>query len=281
MELKLIKGFDMLNLAHNTYLEIKRSWFLIFVVVLAFFGALLTTWMDIVFFYEHYSQWFLNAMLFVLGGMLGIGKFLFGLVAVFAQAPLERKLRKLAVAIFLFLSIVSLVVGFSIFDERFKARKAIVKSSIAKMQVINKSIEDRTSVLESLILAQKIDLENHYLTRSRSYNAKISLENNYLIRAESYNEKIDLESSRISELLRTREKIKGSDLSFLPVLDMYNSMIPLGLELWQKIITVLFGIVLDLAGFFLLYLIFEVSKESVPFRSNVVNIGASHKRSSI
>ena len=255
MELKLTKGFNMFNLMHNTYSEVKRSGFLIFVVILAFCGAILSTW-----FYGrgfNGNLWFM----FALGACLGIGKFSFGISAIFAQSPLETKIRKFAVVAFLLLSIISLIAGIMIFDQNIKERKAIVNSACEEADKIKKSIEDQFSILEGLISQHKIEMRSNYFTRADSTYSKIREEN-----------------EKINVLRRSQMDINRNDLVFLPILDVLDYMIPIGLDLWQKIITVIFGSLLEILNMFLLYLIWEVSKQSVPFMGNVVTIGAFYKR---
>jgi hypothetical protein len=251
----------MLGLVHSSYLGMKRSWFLIFVVALAFFGAFLSTWMYVLFFYEQNPQWFLKPIFFIFCGALGVGKFLFGLVAVFAQAASERKLRKFVMVVFLLLSTISFIVGFSIFDQAFKSQKAEIDNSCKIRKNVNDLIETRRSIVESLILRQKIDLENNYRTRANSLDPKIKEE-----------------QAEIEKLIKYKQEIEKSDLAFPAIFGVLNFLIPFGHAVWQKIIAVLFGSMFEIASIFFLYLIFDLSKESVPFGNNVIFIDRFRRR---
>jgi hypothetical protein len=153
----------------------------------------------------------------------------------------KKSLRNNTLVVFLIFSSVSVVSSSATIAENLNSRKSVVSGSSEKVQSLGNLIKKKEESLERLLLMQKSHFENNYRTK-----------------AEALNDKILGEQANLAELIKSKEEAQKSDLSFLPILDVFNSILPIGHANWQLVITVVFGSLLEIAGMFLLYLSYSL-----------------------
>jgi hypothetical protein len=213
----------------------------ILAVALTFFGAFFSIYMSSSFCSSFGADTQSKTVFMTFGAFIDIVKVCSGMALVSMIARKKKSLRTNTMVVFLIFSTVSFVSSSATIAENLNSRKSTFSGSSEKIQSLDKLIKSKEVSLDNFILMQKSYLENNYRTK-----------------AESLNDKILGEQANLAELIKSKEEIQDSDLSFLPILDVFNSLLPIGHANWQLIITIVFGSLLEIAGMFLLYLSFSL-----------------------
>ncbi len=216
----------------------------ILAVALTIFGAFFSIYMSSSFCSALGSDNNSTTIFFMLGAFVDIVKVCASMTLVSVIAKKKRILRRTAVVIFLIFAGTSFFSSAATIATNLNERKSVVSDSNEQIKNINKNIENKQLIIDGLILQRKIDLENNFRTR-----------------ADALYNKIKLEETQIQELMKAKQQLKDNDLSFLPILDVFNSIIPMGYAVWQKVIIIVFGSLLEISGMFLLYLTYSLKRE--------------------
>ena len=234
----------MRNLINKGGFDNEEFGLYILAVALTIFGAFFSIYMSSCFCSDFGSDNKSANSFLMLGGFFDIVKVCSGMTLVSLIAKKKKWLKQAAIIIFLIFSTASFVASSATIATNLNAKKSAVSDSNEQINSLNKQIKDKEMAVDEFILQRKADLENNYRTRADSLYVRIKAE-----------------QSEIQALMKSKQQLKENDLSFLPILDVFNSMIPVGHMAWQRIITIAFGSLLEISGIFLLYLTYSLKHE--------------------
>lgn len=252
------------KLTNQNSLKKKRLFLLSFTMLLTAIVVIFSTYMSASFFSGLGAEKPSKIIFFSLGIFMELAKICAGMAVVFAFVTYDRTLRNSSLVVLVIFSTMSFISSTATISHNINSVKSLASSSSEQMRHIVKTIKDQELIVENLILMQKNDLEHNYRTR-----------------AYSFNQKIKEEQIKINKLVKARQQLQENDLSFLPVLDVFNSMIPLSHATWQKIITVILGGLTEIMSMFLLFLSYKLSNKNVVLKNNVVSVSPFFKKNKI
>lgn len=177
----------------------------------------------------------------LLGIFLELAKICAGLSAITAHVAKKRALKINAILVLIIFTCVSFIASVGTIANEIKSGKTDAFDNDNQVKFINNSIGAQEQVIASLLQSQQNDILHGYRARANATLAQVKHEQDQLALLQEKLNDIEINDSTVSNVVL-----------------IFNSLIPLGQDQWECLLTVLLGALTEITSLFLLFLNFSL-----------------------
>ena len=192
------------------------------------------------------------ATFMLLGIFLELAKICAGITVISTQTLHNRILQTTTIVVLAIFTITSFVASVGTIAHELKTGKNTAFNSNSEVKSIQSAIASQERIIESLLQSQQADTEHGYRARANVTLAQIKTA-----------------QSDLGDLQNKLQNTKINDVTVSNVIVIFNSLISLGEDQWERALTVILGALTEITSLFLLYLNFTL-KKSTPKQSVTV-----------
>ena len=186
------------------------------------------------------------ATFMLLGIFLELAKICAGITVISTQTLHNRILQTTTIVVLAIFTITSFVASVGTIAHELKTGKNTAFNSNSEVKSIQNAIAAQERIIESLLQSQQADTEHGYRARANATLVQIKTAQG------------DLE-----DLQNKLNNTKINDVTVSNVIVIFNSLISLGEDQWEKTLTVILGALTEITSLFLLYLNFALKNARV------------------
>lgn len=177
----------------------------------------------------------------LLGVFLELAKICAGLAAIIAHVNKNKALKINALFVLVIFTCISFIASVGTISHEINVGKNASFDSNTEVKFIYHAISAQEQVIANLLLSQQDDILHGYRARANINLAKIKQEQDQLAVLQHKLSNLEINDSTVSNVVL-----------------IFNSLIPLGQDQWQSLLTVILGALTEITSLFLLYLNFSL-----------------------